>query len=185
MSAESDDRLVEATRHGDREAFGELVERHQRGLLAAAHHIVRDYVTAQDLAQEAFIDAYRQLTRLRDRAKFKGYLFSILHNKCLKFLARQGPETVSWDDLSADDWLSFDDNRPDESGSSDLAALLHRLPREYREVLAAKYLHELSYEDIAKALGTTVGNVRVRCCRAKEKLRELLKQREGVDNDVR
>lgn len=182
MSAEADAKLVEATLRGDREAFGELVERHQRGLLAAAHHIVRDYDAAQDLAQEAFIDAYRQLSHLRDRAKFKGYLFSILHNKCLKHLARQGPETVSWDDLSADDWLSSDDHR---SSSSDLAALLHRLPCEYREVLAAKYLHELSYEDIAKALGTTVGNVRVRCCRAKEKLRELLKQREGVDNDVR
>jgi RNA polymerase sigma factor (sigma-70 family) len=52
----------------------------------------------------------------------------------------------------------------------------------YREVLAAKYLEDLSYDEIAARLGTTVNNVRVRCCRAKERLRELLAQVEGTGN---
>ncbi len=69
---------------------------------------------------------------------------------------------------------------PEERWTQDLIPLINQLSPLYREVLAAKYLEDLSYEEIAVRLGITVNNVRVRCCRAKQELRALLAQTEAA-----
>jgi RNA polymerase sigma-70 factor (ECF subfamily) len=177
---QSDAELVEAVRRGDREAFGPLVDRYQSRVVAAAYHLVGNFHDAQDLAQEAFIEAYCSLGRLREPAKFKNWLHGILHHKCLKHLRRRKPPVLSWESGELDEKLIIPS--PEEQLDRDLTPLLNQLPAPYREVLAAKYLEDLSYDEIAARLGTTVNNVRVRCCRAKERLRELLAQVEGTGN---
>ena len=170
--------LIEATLRGDVGAFGTLVTRYQHVLVAAARHLTRNADDAEDLAQEALVDAYRNLRALKDRAKFRGWVFGILRHKCLTYLQRRRPEPVSLDDC---------DNLPAVEAldaGADLAELLDGLPLPYREILAARYVQELSYEEIAEALGTSVNVVRVRCCRARERLRELFAAR-GREGGVR
>ncbi|HOF87055.1 MAG TPA: sigma-70 family RNA polymerase sigma factor [Armatimonadota bacterium] len=170
--------LIEATLRGDVEAFGRLVQRYQHALVAAARHLTRHAEDAEDLAQEALVDAYRHLRSLKDRTKFRGWVFGILRHKCLTALKRRKPEPVSLDECAELPALS-----PAEIGG-DLADLLDSLPLASREILAARYVQELSYEEIAEALGTSVNTVRVRCCRARERLRALFAAR-GREGGVR
>ncbi|MHB9024949.1 MAG: RNA polymerase sigma factor [Armatimonadota bacterium] len=170
-----DSSLIEATLAGDVEAFGALVRRYQHPLVASARHLTRNAEDAEDLAQEALVDAYRNLRALKDRGKFRGWLFGILRHKCLTYLQRRRPENIHLDDL--EESLPA----PPAKDGAELADLLDGLPLPYREILAARYLQEMSYEEIADALGTTVNVVRVRCCRARERLREIfaLRRAEG------
>lgn len=168
----SDESIVFDVLNGDRESFGTLVERYQHAAVRMAFHLVGNRDAADDVAQDAFITAYRSLRNLRDQAKFKSWFFSIVHHKCLKHLERRRAES-SLDEVADDGAVA--DPQPDGDDDS-LLTLMNRLPLEYREVLAARYVSELNYDEIAQALGTTTGNVRVRCLRAKQKLRELFKR---------
>lgn len=170
--------LIEATLRGDVEAFGKLVQRYQHSMVASARHLTRNADDAEDLAQEAFVDAYRNLGLLKDRAKFRAWLFGILRHKCLTYLQRRRPEPVSLDEIGDLPAATAGDD------GADLAELLDSLPLPYREILAARYLQELSYEEIAAALGTTVNVVRVRCCRARERLRAIYASRERREGGV-
>ncbi len=169
-----DTALIEATLTGDAEAFGTLVRQYQHVLVAAARHLTRNAEDAEDLAQDALVDAYRHLRTLKDRTKFRAWLFGILRHKCLTYLQRRSPESLSLDVMA--DTLTA----PAVDEGVDLAELLDGLPLAYREILAARYIQELSYDEIAQTLGTSVDNVRVRCCRARERLRELFVARRGM-----
>lgn len=162
--------LVARTLRGDKLAFSDLVRRHQGRLLAAAIHLVGDTDTAQDLTQEAFVEAYRGLGGLQDREKFGGWVYGILRNRCRRYLSRRPPRALS---LEADNVPEPTVTDPDPS-PSDLTALLHTLPQESREVLAGRYLHDMSYTEIGEMLGISAGNARIRCFRAREALREIL-----------
>lgn len=164
--------LIEAVLSGNAEAYGELVRKYQHSLVASARHLTRSMDDAEDLAQDAFVDAYRNLRQLHDRSKFRAWLFGILRHKCLSYLQRRRPEERSLDDYAES--LAA----PTPSEGAGLTELLDSLPLAYREILAARYVQELSYEEIAEALGTNVNAVRVRCCRAKERLRELFAARQ-------
>ncbi|MHB9106736.1 MAG: RNA polymerase sigma factor [Armatimonadota bacterium] len=165
-----DSSLIEATLAGNVEAFGTLVNRYQHILVASARHLTRNAEDAEDLAQEALVDAYRNLRALKDRTKFRAWVFGILRHKCLTYLQQRKPEPLPLSDADA---LPS----PAAETGGDLAELLDGLPIAYREILAARYVQELSYEETAEALGTSVNNVRVRCCRARERLRELFAAR--------
>ncbi len=174
-----DETLIAATLSGNVEAFGTLVLRYQHPLVAAARHLAaRTADDAEDLAQDALVDAYRNLGALKDRTKFKAWLFGILRHKCLTFLQRRTPDALTLDEM--EDTLVT----PVPDDGADLADLLDRLPLADREVLAARYLQELSYDEIAEALGTSVNVVRVRCCRARERLRTLFAARRQAEGGV-
>lgn len=166
----TDAELVAAVREGEVEAFAVLVERYKDRTVAAAYHLVGDRDAAEDLAQDTFVAAFRQIRRLRDPARVGAWLHGITQRLCYKYLRRQSRQA----DLEADrfETLPAPPDRPDEPG--ELCALMNELPPQYKQVLAARYLEDLEYDEIASMLGTTVNNVRVRCHRAKNKLRELL-----------
>ena len=164
--------LIEATLTGDVEAFGVLVQRYQHTLVAAARHLTRNADDAEDLAQDALVDAYRNLRSLHERDKFRAWLFGILRHKCLSYLRHRRPDECSLDDVA--DTLPA----PVDADGVSVAELLDGLPLAYREILAARYVQELSYAEIAETLGLQVSAVRVRCCRARERLRELFAARD-------
>ena len=168
--AHSDAQLVGQTLRGEQDAFGELVNRHQTRLLAAALHLVGDRETAQDLAQEAFVEAYRGLGNLEQPGRFAGWLYGILRNRCRRHLSRRAPQTLSWEADAVPEPTTIDP----EPQTPDILPLLSRLPQDSREILAARYLHDMTYAEIAGMLGISVGNVRVKCFRARQALRDLL-----------
>jgi len=163
---------------GDSNAYALLIQRHQRSAIATAVHLTGDREAALDLAQESFIDAWRQLPQLRDHTRFAAWLVGILRNKCRGFLARRAPQDVPLDEAPV---LATADPDP---GDGPLLALLGQLPLTDREILAARHLHGLSYSEIASALDMSVGSVRTRCCRARGRLRELLGQRANQTQDA-
>ncbi len=161
--------LVEATLQGDVEAFGQLVRRYQSSLLTSAYHLLHHAEDAQDLAQEALLEAYQQLRQLRDGEKFRPWLFTILRHKCLRYLQRH-PDELSLDACPEIPATPF------EAGDEAIAHLFARLPLADREVLVARYLNEMPYGEIAQLLGCSVPTAYVRCKRARERLRTLLAQ---------
>ncbi len=164
-----DDRaLIEAVRRGNAEAFAALVCKYQAPLVAAAYQITCHAEDARDLAQEALLEAYRRLGQLRDPEKFRPWLFTILRHKCLRYLRQHRRKEISLEvcpEIPAREQVPADE---------ELAELLTRLSLADREVLAARYLYELDYDEMAQALGINVRAVYTRCQRAKERLRVLL-----------
>lgn len=166
----TDAELVAAVRDGESEAFAAIVERYQDRVVAAAYHLLGDRDAAEDIAQDTFVAAFRQIRRLRDPERVAAWLHGITQRLCYKYLRRQSrTSSQEGDHFEA---IAAPPDYIDEPG--ELCMLLNELPAQYRQVLAARYLEELEYEDIAAMLGTTVNNVRVRCHRAKNKLREML-----------
>ena len=168
--AESDAQIVSKVLAGDTSAYSELVRRHQGRVIATARHLVGDRDAAEDLAQEAFIEAYRGLRGLRDASRFSHWLYGIVRYRCRKHLDRSGAAPLSLDSDFVPEPVA--DGPCDNE--TDLIARLDSLPYGAKEILTARYLHDMSYADIAQTLGTTVGNVRVRCLRAREALRAAL-----------
>lgn len=176
----NEEALVIRARRGDRQAFAELVGEHHARLVAAARALVGDADAAQDISQEAFIEAYRSLPRLEHPRRFRPWLFSILRHRALNYLRSAGKSDrlVPLDEAS---------DRPAEAAGTEpsepfetIRGKLDSLSVRHREILAAKYLEGLSYGEIAQSFGLSVNAARVRCHRAKEKLRELLGQDEGL-----
>ena len=170
----TDAQLVKRTLRGERDAYAELVRAHQARAIATAHALCGDFEAAQDIAQEAFLQGFRSLRNLRKPAAFGAWLHGIIRNLSLKHLNREPPATAS---LERDDVPEPSDPPPQPSNG--VLALVGALPVEHREVLAARYLQELSYQEIGQMLGITAGNARVRCFRAKQALREALAREEA------
>ena len=163
-----DNSLIGAILRGDLSAFETLVRKYRQPLTASAYQIIGSAEDAQDLAQETLVDGYRRLQSLRDGSKLRSWLYAILRNKCYRYLELHGPETLGIDDYAE----TLAAPAPEAEGR--IIELLHRLPLPDREVLAARYLQELEYDEIATALGINIHAARVRCARAREKLRALL-----------
>jgi RNA polymerase sigma-70 factor, ECF subfamily len=171
--AQADAELVRRCLAGEAEAFSSLIERYQQPMLASAHQMLGDPEVAVDCVQDAFIEAYRSLRNLRDVASFRAWLFGILRNRCRKYITRRKFTFVPIDEETD---IAAPESVPPmfEAEIEHLRRVLHLLPERYREVLAARYLADMEYEEIAVALHTSVNNVRVRCCRARERLRQML-----------
>jgi RNA polymerase sigma-70 factor, ECF subfamily len=175
MCGVNEEALVIRAQRGDRRAFAELVSQHHAGVIATARALIGRPEAAEDVGQEAFVEAFRSLPRLERPRKFRSWLFAIVRHRALNHLrsAERDRGLVPLEEV--EDWAAetppATDNRAD-----DVRMRLDALSVRHREILAAKYLEGLSYQEIAQSLGLTVNAVRVRCHRAKEKLRELLSQ---------
>jgi len=174
---------------GDGEAFRRLVDKHAGSIFNLAYRMTGNAADAEDLAQEAFLQAYARLADFRAGARFHPWLYTIALNLCRSHLRRK----------SLPRWLPVPrgpgEDRPLEAEISDRSpdpeqALLAReaeerlqdaigaLPSKYREVFVLRQGEELSYEEIAGVLGLPLGTVEVRLFRAR---RRLLKTLEAGD----
>lgn len=176
-----DANIVAAVLAGDRDAFRVLVERYHRPARAYARNHLGDGDLADDASQEAFIEAFRSLGNLREPEKFRYWLFGILRHRCLKARAAAGPPTVPYETLE-----EFPGDFPDPTVASGGSILDHfaRLNQEDRQLLAARYVQQLSYTEIGEALRITCGAVRVRCLRARERLRRIIVMEQATDRDA-
>ena len=166
---------------GEREAFATLVDRYRSMAFTVAYRMVGDGDAANDLAQEGFIAAYRDLRSFRQDSRFSTWLCSIVVNKCRDHL-RSGKKMVPVDavpDLRAGAAADPERAAAIEQTEDRLQQALRELPPEYREVLVLKHVEGWSYEEIAGVLGLSAGALKVRAHRAREMLRTIL-ERSGV-----
>lgn len=144
-----------------------------------ALRVVGDPTEAEDLAQQAFVRAWRGLPRFRSEAKFSTWLYRIVTNLCYNRLPHMKADLNAL--IADEEALNLPDERQQvESGllASELREALHReiaaLPESYRLLLTLRHLQELSYEEIARVTGMPVGTVKTGIFRARRRLREAL-----------
>lgn len=162
------DQLVRQTLAGDRNAFGILVEAHQQVAFALACQQAAARADAEEIAQEAFLRAYRDLAKLRKPALFAKWLYSIVINVARERRRRQKP-TVSIETVLDIPGPSVD---PDERAAlRELLARVAGLPEKYRVPLTLRYAEGLKYGEIADRLGIRETAARSRVHRARALLR--------------
>ena len=172
MNSAADLDLLNRTANGDREAFGELVARHQALVCAIAYSIVGDLARSEDVAQEAFIAAWKQLGQLQDFARFKSWLCGITRN--LAFLAvrrEHGTRSLDAQTLPADAQPTPEERAISREEQALVWNALEALPESYREPLILFYRDEESVARVADALELSPDAVKQRLARGREMLR--------------
>jgi len=187
---EADQALVERVQAGDKQAYGLLVAKYQRKLLRLVSRLVRDPAEAEDVAQEAFIKAYRALAGFRGESAFYTWLYRIGVNTAKNWLVankRRTPTSTELDNEDAENYgesdLLRDVDTPErllmtKQIGETVNAAMTELPEELRTAISLREVDGLSYEEIAQVMDCPIGTVRSRIFRAREaiavRLRPLL-----------
>jgi RNA polymerase sigma-70 factor, ECF subfamily len=166
--------LVRAARNGDREAFMQLVRAHQAGVRAFAHGLVGDRMLAEDIAQEAFLRAWRGLGAFRGDAGFATWLYAITRRAALDQLRRPALRTVPVDQAAA----LADRRAGDPVLRGDLERALQALEPAQREAFLLVVVLGLSYQEAGDLMGCPAGTVASRVFRARTRLAAALSVRE-------
>jgi len=184
---ETTDLLVKKAKNKDLFAFEELVRIHQNRVYALCLQLSGNRDDAQDLAQEAFIRAYRALGSFRNEADFGTWLHRITVNVYLNFRRKNGKRQVISLDAPYRDAeggeirheVAAEDGNPLEALEEKeframVRAALGALSGEHREVLVLREIYGYSYEEIARMLGCSLGTVKSRISRAREGMRRTM-----------
>lgn len=194
---EIDQALVERAQAGDKHAFGLLVIKYQRKLARLLSRFIRDAAEVEDVAQEAFIKAYRALPSFRGESAFYTWLYRIGINTAKNYLVSRGRRAPTSTEFNIEDAESFEDasqlhdlNTPEatlltkEIGDT-VNSAVEALPEELRTALTLREMEGLSYEDIAQVMNCPIGTVRSRIFRAREAVAEKLRPLLGTSIDRR
>jgi|SRR2546423_653057 RNA polymerase sigma-70 factor (ECF subfamily) len=178
-----DQTLIAQSLRGDSSAFGELVHRHQDRLYNTVYRLLDNAEDAQDVVQEAFLNAYQSLRLFKGDAQFFTWLYRIAVNSAIS-LRRKRRVVLTMDAPPAGRMVlePIDESEVTNPGHAleraederRLQNALNRLSLEYRTVLVLKEIEGLKYEEIAAALQVPIGTVRSRLHRARLELREQL-----------
>jgi RNA polymerase sigma-70 factor (ECF subfamily) len=172
--------LIQAVLAGDRQAFGQIVRRHQKRLFRFVYGLLGDFDQAEDIVQDAFVKAYGAMRSFEAGRDFYPWLSTIARNLALNLMARERRKE-SLDQIHE---RGFD---PASSGLGPLEQLttsesqqrfyaaLKALPEQYRTVFVLRHFEEMSYEDIAAQLKIPPGTVDSRLYRARQLLVKALK----------
>ncbi len=183
--------LVERVQQGDKSAFDTLVLKYQIKIIKLISRYIRDHSEVQDVAQEAFIKAYRALPRFRGDSAFYTWLYRIAINTAKNHLVARGRRMPSVD-IDAQEAEQFEGAEglreyatPEQVALKDeiettIFLAMEQLPDDLRTAITLREIEGLSYEDIAEAMECPVGTVRSRIFRAREaidkKLRPLIER---------
>ena len=160
---EIDQQLVERAQRGDKQAFGLLVQKYQRKLARLLSRFIRDPAEVEDVAQEAFIKAYRALPAFRGDSAFYTWLYRIGINTAKNYLMALGRRAPTSTEVDAEEAEGFDEgeqlrdiNTPEsvllsKEIAQTVNATIEKLPEELRTAIQMREIEGMRYEDIAKA----------------------------------
>lgn len=174
--------LIDASLQGNSAAFGQLVQIHQHRLFNAMAHFCGNAVEAEDVVQEAFIQAYLKLAKFQQNSQFYTWLYRIAFNTAISRKRRKRVET-SVDrnrEQAGVEPVDGGDAPGDQMIRDEQAALVHKalamLSDEHREILVLREMDGCDYEQISELLSINVGTVRSRLHRARMQLKERLQE---------
>ena len=172
----NEEQLVAACVAGHREAFEIIVERHRRTVYQLCYRFVGNHEDASDLSQDVFVRAYKGLQRFRGQSSLGTWLYRIGVNVCLNRVSAKRPLTEPIDARP-----HVDERAPDAAGellraerAAEVRAAIARLPNKQRATVILRVYHELSHEEIAGILGSSVGAVKANFFHALGNLKRLL-----------
>lgn len=157
---------IERCRRGDDIAMTAIIAKHRMRLVRVASNVLRDSHEAEDVAQEAFLKAFREIHKLRDDRAFSGYIYKICVRLCMDRLRSRRTEP-----------LVVDKPQPSKGQQIETRVLVEMLLKELspdlRLTLVLREMEQLSYEEVADAMSVPVGTVRSRLHTARERFRDL------------
>jgi RNA polymerase sigma-70 factor (ECF subfamily) len=193
----ADQALVERVQRGEKRAFELLVAKYQRKIFRLLSRLIRDPAEIEDVAQEAFIKAYRALPNFRGESAFYTWLYRIAINTAKNYLVAQGRRAPTTTETEFDEAESFEEGEqlrdvatPDAVLlSKQVAAAVNRaiekLPEDLRTAIVLRELEGLSYEEIAESMNCPIGTVRSRIFRAREAIANELRPLLETSKDKR
>jgi RNA polymerase sigma-70 factor (ECF subfamily) len=182
----TDAELAASALRGSQDAYRELVKRFERPVYTLILRMVQDPGTAEDLAQEVFVKAFRRLDTFDPRWKLSSWLFKIAHNTTIDHLRRGAPETVPLEAGADDERGSLaavlaDETREDPGAAAErrdlgrsLEKAIARLRPDYRQAVLMFYVHGASYQEICEVTGQPLGTVKTNLHRARKELAEVM-----------
>jgi RNA polymerase sigma-70 factor (ECF subfamily) len=189
--------LVARVQRGDKQAFDLLVLKYQRKIMRLLSRMIREPGEIEDVAQEAFIKAYRALPQFRGESAFYTWLYRIAINTARNWLAQNNrrPSTPSAQEsedgetFDATDNLTDSSNPESEMASRQIADTVNKaindLPEDLRNAIVMREIDGMSYEDIAESMSCPIGTVRSRIFRAREAIATRLRPLLGDTGDRR
>ena len=189
--------LVERVQHGDKHAFGLLVVKHQHKLARVLSRLIRDPAEVEDVAQEAFLKAYRALPGFRGESAFYTWLYRIGVNVAknhLVSMSHQPPTSTEFDAEEAETFQDGEQLRHMDTPENLFAcrqiaetvdSAMEALPEELRRALMLRELEGFSYDAIAEIMTCPVGTVRSRIFRAREAVAGHLRPLLDTAPDIR
>lgn len=176
----NDDALIREAQRGDPNAFAKLIRLYQKKIYNFALRLSRDRDLSQDLCQEAFLKAFLNIRTFKGNASFSTWIYRIVHNTFLDHYRKEALAHQSWDaenDVEGSDEMSlgqFREQLKQVEYNDWLTKGLLRLPFPFRSVLVLRDIQGFSYEEIAEITDSSVGTVKSRLNRARERLRKIL-----------
>lgn len=176
---------AQAAQEGDRAAFMQIVDAYQRPVYNLCYRMLGDPTEAEDAAQETFLRAYTKLDTYNPKRKLSSWLLSIASHYCIDQLRKQRYQMLSWDDLPP--WQAVADKQPQpeeaalkQESRDTVRTLLNTLPPDYRAATVLRYWHDMSYNDIAQTLDTSVSAIKSRLFRARQMLADAADQADAA-----
>ena len=176
MTTADDDALVRQCLAGDTSAFDVLVERHRRQVYQVCYRFVNNHEDASDLAQDAFLRAYRALHTFKGNSAFSTWLYRVAINVCLNRVSAKPAPTEPLDQREHQDVRG---ELPDravlrQEQAATVRAAIARLPKKQRATMILRMYHDLPHDEIAAILGSSVGAVKANFFHALANLKKLL-----------
>ena len=167
---------IELCMEGNKKAQFQLYKLYYKGMYSVSLRIVNDELEAEDIMQEAFLNAFRNINAYRGEVSFGAWLKKIVVNRSLDFLKKK---KVYFDEIN-DRTMEVADYQMEtkEVDVSTIKAAIRNLPDGYRVVLSLFLIEGYDHEEISEILGISNSSSRTQLLRAKNKLREFLKGKE-------
>lgn len=183
MDFNSDIFCIEQVLEGKINAFSYLVDRHKDKAFNLAFRICGNREEAEEIAQDAFLKAYRSLKDFRMKSSFATWLYRIVYNTAISLVRTRRKGVLALEEFPADavDFLSINKNQDDAADdyrSSLVNFALQKITEEERGLITLYYYNELDTEEISKITGISKSNIKVKLFRARQKMLEIIRKAE-------
>jgi len=177
----SDNELVKLIQAGNADLFAVVIERYQGKLFAYLYRLIGGREEAEDLLQDVFIKAFRNLKSYDSDRKFSSWIYRIAHNEAVNYIKRKSLKRfISWEDVTSTKDKLVSNNTEDgadrewlrKEAIQEIDEAINNLPIKYKQVLILRYYSEKSYEEISEILQKPVNTVGTLINRAKRKMAE-------------
>lgn len=179
MIERTDEQIVERVQAGEKDEFAVIIDRYERPLRAYAARITNNPEVVEDIVQDSFIKAYRDICSFDIKRKFSSWMYRIVHNESVSHI-RRSKTFVQFEDIPeiADERnlaKEIEQKIDTKNDAVKLAEALSEIDPKYREAIYLRFFEDKDYDEIAEILRIPIGTVGTLIARGKQKLKEILK----------